>query len=317
MNKKVTQFDLIQRCFDENPSDEELYQLEDLLRNDPEFRKDYLSYINVDSALSTLPTENSEFNPPVEKIVTPNQWRPLVSSAAAGLIFGLFCATIAWAIVVPEKPSSSLPQEARVITPIITESFEKPTTPFKKGFPSQANVWGGDRVEIVQSTPRTPPFDGNSALTIEASPRFKMSYLLQILDVSSAPQANEGEMRIIEVISSFLADQPGEKERYTIHIASFKESPEEIRELREGITPTEIDELTLTFSKRGLSTSRNAEGWQTLSAMVEVPSDAHSVVISLGAGRLFRKSERTAHYIDDIRAELRIIPFSERLSLKH
>jgi len=79
MNKKVTQFDLIQRCFDENPSDEELCQLEDLLRNDPEFRKDYLSYINVDSALSTIPTENSKFSPPVEKIVTPMRSLPPAS----------------------------------------------------------------------------------------------------------------------------------------------------------------------------------------------------------------------------------------------
>lgn len=77
-----------------------------------------------------------------------------------------------------------------------------------------------------------------------------------------------------------------------------------------------MDTITLTLSKTGLSTPIDASGWQTLSAMVEVPAGARSVVISLAAGRLDRKAPKTPHYVDDVRAELRIIPFSERLRPK-
>jgi hypothetical protein len=143
-----------------------------------------------------------------------------------------------------------------------------------------------------------------------------LGFLQQIIDVSSLPQAGEGEMRVVEVIASFHAGQPGERERYTLRIASFKEAPENIRSLWEGVTWRDMDKISLTFSKTGLTAPVDAEGWQTLSAIVEVPAGARSVVISLAAGRFERKAPKTPHYVDDVRAELRIIPFSERLNSK-
>ena len=123
-------------------------------------------------------------------------------------------------------------------------------------------------------------------------------------------------MRVVEVISSFLADQPGERERYTLRVASFVEAPEEIRSLWEGVPWRDMDDNTLTMSKAALSTPLDATGWQTISTIVEVPSEARSVVISLAAGRLNRQAPKTPHYEDDVRAELRIMPYSQRLRQK-
>lgn len=55
MKTRNAQLELIRRCLDGDASDEELARFEELLRNDPEFRKDYLRYLNVDSALAALP----------------------------------------------------------------------------------------------------------------------------------------------------------------------------------------------------------------------------------------------------------------------
>lgn len=308
MNTRDDQLELMRRCLDGEAADEELAQLEELLRNNPEFRKDYLRYLNVDSTLAALPKTATRTDMPGRRLVAFPQWRPLATAAAAGLVLGLFCASVAWAMVAPRKPA------APVVIPILTESFESPATHLTDGFPSRTGVWGGDRAQIASSTSNRSALDGDSVLSLESSPDHNLGFLQQIVDVSSLPRAREGEMRVIEVIASFHAGKIGETERYTLRVASFKESPENIRDLWEGVTWREMDKISLTFSKTGLTAPADAKGWQTLSAIVEAPAGAHSVVISLAAGRFDRKAPKTPHYVDDVRAEFRIIPFSERLN---
>ena len=48
----------MRRCFDGEASGKEFAQLEDLLRNDPQFRRDYLRYLNVDSVLAAMPKDS-------------------------------------------------------------------------------------------------------------------------------------------------------------------------------------------------------------------------------------------------------------------
>lgn len=55
MNSKNAQLELMRRCLDGEATPQELAQLEKLLRDDSEFRTEYLRYLNVDSALAELP----------------------------------------------------------------------------------------------------------------------------------------------------------------------------------------------------------------------------------------------------------------------
>ncbi len=309
MNSRDPQLELMRRCLDGEANEEDLARFEDLLRNDPEFRKEYVGYVNVDSALAALPKTANSVDLPPKRILAFPKWRRYAPPVAAGLVFGLFCASLAWAIVLPRA-------KAPIVLPILTESFESASTPLIDGFPSRTGEWGGDRAQIVGAEAGRQPLDGDSVLSLESSTESNLGFLQQIVEVSSLPQAGDGEMRVVEVIASFLADQPGERERYTLRVAAFEESPESIRSLWEGVHWSDLDKIALTFSKTGLSTAEDAEGWQTLSAFVEVPADAHSVVISLAAGRLDRRAPKTPHYVDDIRAELRIIPFKKRLCRK-
>lgn len=201
--------------------------------------------------------------------------------------------------------------EERVVISILSESFESPSTPITEGFPTQTGEWGGDHARVVQSVKEHRPADGDSMLSLDSSPNSNLGYIQQIFDVSALPQAGEGETRILEVIASFLADQPGEKERYTLRIATFTERPEEIRKLWEGVLWRKMGGITLTMAKSGLSTPKDARGWQTISTIVEVPASARSVVISLAAGRLNPKAPKTPHYLDDVRANLVIGPFTK------
>ena len=55
MRSSNASLELMRRCLDGEASEEEFARLEELLRNDAEFRTDYLRYANIDSALSALP----------------------------------------------------------------------------------------------------------------------------------------------------------------------------------------------------------------------------------------------------------------------
>ena len=59
MKPTEKQLELIRRCLDGESTEEEFAQLEDLIRSDADFRKDYLRYLNVDSALAVLPKETN------------------------------------------------------------------------------------------------------------------------------------------------------------------------------------------------------------------------------------------------------------------
>ena len=58
MKSTEKQLELIRRCLDGQSTEEEFAQLEALIRSDADFRKDYLRYLNVDSALAVLPKES-------------------------------------------------------------------------------------------------------------------------------------------------------------------------------------------------------------------------------------------------------------------
>lgn len=60
MNMRNAQLELVRRCLDGEATHAEFEQFEQLLHNDPEFRKDYLRYLNVDLALAAMPKETKQ-----------------------------------------------------------------------------------------------------------------------------------------------------------------------------------------------------------------------------------------------------------------
>lgn len=313
MKSQDANLELIRRSLDGDASNCELAELESLIRDDVEFRKEYLRYLNVDMALSAMPKElEAKSTPPLELRTKQHfpKWRPF-TAAAAGLAVGLFCASVAWAITLPRETI------ARIVLPVLEESFEDSAASFGEGFPAQAGVWGGDQAKIETGASKHQPLGGGSVLRLAPSPETTLSYIQHIIDVEPLPAAMKGETRTLEVVASFLPVQFGERERYTLRVATFKELPGHIRELWEGVPWQEMGESTLTMIKSGLSTTEEAKGWQTISASIEVPRNARGVVISLAAGRLDPLSQKTHHYIDDVRADLVIAPKRKRSRKKH
>ncbi len=71
MMNQSGRFELVRRCLDGEASQEEWAQFEALLREEPEFRRDYLRYLNVDSGLAELPRAVASVAESVDRVPQP------------------------------------------------------------------------------------------------------------------------------------------------------------------------------------------------------------------------------------------------------
>ncbi len=308
MMSEQERLELIRCHVDGTATDEQVRALEAELRADAALRSQFLRYANIDTALSSGRLSGVV----ARQSVQPSQsskvkhtgwmlWRP-VTSAAAVVAIGMFCASAAWAMVGVRTWSP------RVNEPLLEESFESAETKWLKGFPAKAGTWGGERGRIVGTPSGILPMDGGGMAELAPAEETTLSYLDRVIDLRGYPQAETHEVRQIEVTASFHAGASGFAERYTLRVATFGEAPEEIESKWVNVPWREMDGTSLTSSKRGLTTLADASGWQTLSVLVEAPADASSVVISLAAGRFETSAPKTPHYLDDVHARLLISP---------
>ena len=304
MNSEQQRLDLVRRYVDSTATAEETRALENELRTDAALRHQFLRYMNVDAALGSGRLAGVALGIPTPVTHRQARWlsrRPVIA-AGVGLVFGLFCASVTWAMI------GTRPTGARINVPLLDESFENPQMIWPTGFPTQAESWSGDRGQIVGGNAELTPRDGKFMLRLDPSEATTLSYLDRVIDLQSLPLPESNEMRQIEVTASFHAAIPGIRERYTLRVATFSETPDQIGSLWINVPWQEMDQRTLTLAKRGLSTLADASGWQTITVTVEVPREAHSVVISLASGRLKNSDEKIPHYLDDVRARLLIGP---------
>ena len=305
MNSVEQRLDLVRRYVDGTATAEETQSLETALRTDSAFRHQFLRYMNVDAALGSGRLSGVAVSHPAP---TPPRsthhwlsWRPL-AAGAAGLVVGLFFASVAWAIIGPRMTG------LRLNVPLLDESFENPQMNWSEGFPRQAGKWSGERGQVVGANAELQPKDGEYMLRLDPSTATTLSYLEQVIDLQAYPLPEGDELRQIEVSASFHAAIPGVRERYTLRVAAFGETPDQIRKLWENVPWRELDGSALAISKRGLSTSEDADGWQTITVIVEAPRETRSVVISLASGRLETSDAKTPHYLDEVSARLLIGP---------
>lgn len=304
-DQESLQLELIQRCVDQLATDAELAQLEERLLHEPAFRKRYIDYLAIDSALASgiAKVENSSTSSKKSsrRLSQIPHWNPILT-AVAGLVIGLFFASMAWAFINPRGASSS-----RIEMRAFFEDFEPKMTssPIVNGFPTQTGAWGGDPAKIITT-------DSTAVLGLQSSTESNLGYIQRIFEVAHLPQAGKNQKRNLEISASFFTEPSPNANRYTVRVATFKESPEEIRNLWENYSWRELDRNTLTMIKAGHTTTPDTNGWQMVSAVASLPADAKYVVVSLAAGRRMIDAPKATHYLDNIEIDLVIEPLSKR-----
>jgi hypothetical protein len=223
-------------------------------------------------------------------------WRPLAVAASLGIALGIFCTSFVLAYIAPATNETSS---------LLNEGFEEGARRWTSGFPNHTGEWGGDHGEVVSGNGEVQPLDGLHMARLDPSPASTLSYLERVLDLQSLPVPQGSELRQIAVTASFHATERGLRHRYTLRVAAFAEAPENVRELWVNRQWRDMDDALAT-SKRAISTALDAEGWQTLTAIVEIPRDSKSLIISLGSGLSENPDYKSAHYIDGVHAKLSI-----------
>lgn len=145
---------LFSAALNDTITESENAQLATLLKTNTEARQLWFLYHDNECGLAELKPRV-----PVAARPTPSRggwfsWSPL-TAAAAGLVFGLFSASMVWGYV---------GLRANQATTLLAESFESGPAPKVTGMPVQPSVWSGDFSEVVDEVPGVKPAQGRKML---------------------------------------------------------------------------------------------------------------------------------------------------------
>lgn len=290
--------DLIQRHMAELLDEEEALALQNGLRHDPELRRLYLHYMSLDVALeahagSTARVHEMLLSPPHTKSKRWHgwlQWRPL-TAAAAGLVMGLFSATMVWAYAAHQRSVT-----------LMHEGFETSPTIARKHFPESAAQWSVVGVKLVGPEGDVSPKEGARMLRLEPRAKEKTTRMYYAVDLRSFPPMTPGQRRQYQLRASFHAAVAGKTDHYMLRSAAFADELSEIDPHWMLDQWSDIQDHSLSSAARSLKVPSGDARWEDLSLTMDVPAGARILVISVWAATLEDKAEdRAAHYVDDIR----------------
>ena len=289
---------LIHHCLEGCLSESEAARLSALLENSAEARERYWATASVHGLL-----ENSLQQASLRVITGQKsqaakwfRWRPW-ASAAAGLAFGIFGASMVWAYAMPHRTVG------RTIS-ALTEGFENPKMNLWRSFPRQAEEWCGDLSAPVTTEFGVVPLEGERMARLEqASPNSRtFSYAWRILDLAELSAPGVAETRKVEVSAAFNAPGEARTLRYQIRLAAFSQEPGEVRRIwnHESV----LFNTVLQHVGRNVRADADDPGWQFVQASMEIPSGTRSLLISLAASEADPTSTLREYYLDDVRTRL-------------
>ncbi|MEY2599321.1 MAG: hypothetical protein RLZZ142_1580 [Verrucomicrobiota bacterium] len=232
---------LLRQYFDADITDAETAELEVALQTRPEVRARFWKEAHLQGALREWGLEGRGARelqvlmpPPApsrrEKFLW-RSWHPL-AAAAAGIVFGIFCASVAWAAVSPR----SAPPIARTV-PLGENGFESIARRLPAGFPSKFGVWSGDPAcTVADSSP--PPRQGKQRLQLLQADRepalpnwgAHSCDVYQLVDLRPLKQAEWAGETSLELSVRFLDTRsaPGERISFRCRLHVFAGHPETI-----------------------------------------------------------------------------------------
>lgn len=237
-------------------------------------------------------------------------WRPL-TAAAAGILFGLFSASIVLGFGFAGRSLEK-------VVSLLRESFESGPAPLVTGIPQELNLWSGDYSEIVEKHEGVKPKDGTKMVRLLrsdydgrlSSKPSRQGDLMRVVDVRPfLREVNGGEL-VITLSALFNAVPFLAGERYDGVVSLYA-----LGQL--GFTEESLLEDALAHSV-GLCRplDRDPATWQSASARLLLPPGTEMVLLKvsfspmpLGGESLFPLPDHitfAGHFVDDVRASIRI-----------
>lgn len=223
-------------------------------------------------------------------------WRPW-AAAAAGLVFGIFGASMVWAYAFPMAKGTA---ERTIAT--LAEGFENADPAPSRGFPRQATEWSGDLSALVMAESGVVPIEGDRMVRLAAPNSRRFSYAWRILDLAEHPVSSGAETRKVEVSAAFNTPGASRPLCYQIRLAAFSQEPGEIRRIWND-EPL-LFETVLQHIGRNVRVEEGDPGWKRVHASMEIPPGTRSLLISLAASEADPESTPEKYYLDDVQAHL-------------
>lgn len=289
--------DLVQRHMAEMLNEEEAVTLHKALSTDPEVRRLYLRYMSLDVALEAHAGARERVN---EMLLSPHrtgapplrgwlQWRP-VTAAAAGLVMGLFGATMVWAFATHHRS-----------LPLVREGFEALPPIVREHFPVTAGHWSVVGAKVVGAEGGVSPKQGLRMLRLEPRAKEKSTRVHSAVDLGVLPKVAPGQRRQYEFRVSFHSAVAGKTDHYLLRAAAFADEISTIDPHWMLDQWGDIQEHSQSSAARSLKVPPGENEWKELSLTLDVPAGAKTLVLSVWAATLEEKAaDRAAHYVDDI-----------------
>ncbi len=233
------------------------------------------------------------------------QWRPLMA-AAAGLVIGLFCASVAWAYVAPSL--------GKVIT-LLQESFESGPAPLVTGVPIEPGRWSGDYTEIVGEQEGVKPESGKKMLRFlradfEGKAKPEGSYISevhQLIDLRPYRREFADGGAVVQLSAAFNAFSFPAEEAFVCSVSLQALDAETAINGSTRIGETLlIDCLAMARNSR-LKVDRDPATWQRLNAELRLPPNADFILIRIALAHTNKAQRRETfdgHYLDGVRLTL-------------
>ena len=314
---------LLRQYFDGEMTGDEIAELDAALLTRPEVRERFWKEAHVHGALREWGLE-SLGKMELRALPSPAQairghrersrwlsWRPL-AAAAAGVVFGLFCASVAWAVASPRAMAT-----ASRLFALVDGSFEKQSGRLPSGFPAQFGVWSGDESDVVEK-PSVEAMDGKRALRFvraerePALPNYGAAScdVYQCVDLRSLKADMTPGEATLELSVQFLdaRDVKDEPVKFIGRLYVFSGSPESLP----AEWPLTQKEALASGSGACDSTGGAPRSWCNVTTKVLLPPQADFAVVHLVAHKPKNAANTTAtfgeQFADDVRLTLKTQP---------
>ena len=296
MNKSPEHENLIDRYLTGMADEVDVEQLETLLKTDEELRQTFLAASRIDSHLR----EQAEQLTLVKEEIS----RPLKShfawinpGAAAGLLIGLFSASVVWAYVVPRGGEIT-----RTSQEIVSEGFEDSDIELPIHLPVKANEWCG-RLDSVTPKGGISAVEGKRVGRLIPKAGNRSDSLSRVVDLQDYPDLESGYVRSLKVKGSFAAPFTEQSPGFHVRIVAFSQAPEDVRQAWRDRWNS--DAMILQGVERKHLPEKDEQGnWHEVSASLEIPEGTRSIMIALGVWHLNPEMSVPDLYLDAVQVQL-------------
>ena len=300
---------LIEDCLEDRLSEPDAKKLSALLEQSVEARAHYWQTASIHVLLEhTL--QNASMRVVTGRSLPVNtsstrwfSWRPL-AAAAAGLVIGLFSASVVYAYVVPMASSIIL----------LDDSFEGSTKVASK-VSLEASVWRGDHAEVVGSEQDMKPENGQRMLRFlradfQGKPRAAGGHIADVyrlIDLREHRHEFSNGGAVVQASASVNAVPFSEGERFGCAISLFAMDADSLPDSTSYIGTALENEANAMVRSNRTKLDRDPAHWQRLSTEMRLSPNTEFLVLRLHINQLFESTDAsifTGSYADDVRVTL-------------